>query len=1016
MEEKKIESVQKQVAPQKKKMSRKKLALIGAGTLAIATVAIVPPLCVTQCNHEWNEYFVEPSKEILSKKINRLGEWHEYELELKEEIPLYSQLEVRIVNLERSNGVILDIKSESVSYLKKKLKFNLNMDISINEINDEIEKHWANFDLEVKCMPITQNDDPKTPIWTTILEGFNIYIEKEKPLETKIVVPSFIKQLELVTDEDDTASDIIGGFRANINPSFISVTLEYVTKDHYGSYSASIIQKSDTDFDVMVSGIGIGDYTEENIEFNLVFRDITKTTGVITTVPELKLHAKYGNWVKLNEDAPTEFDIELDETETFRKNIKFGTFRTNTISRGLNVTATYSGLDSVKVTEPLIVLDSKNPQQFSISIDFYKISHESAQKNVELTLKFENDFLEGWSSREFKFNIKISYDMWCGRVANFTDASKKLHWITSFEERTATKTQNSNICNSKGEGDIYADDGASWPRNEFNFELNFSPKIEMIPSFFLRNCTGYNQEIHLSEGIKIINDGFMQDCTSFNGEIDFGTIEPQLEEIRGDFLTGCTSFNNGSDGTQSKPLVLPKSLIRIYSNFLVNNNSFNQEIKFNENLATIGGNFLTKCQSFNQLLVLPDKLEAIGNNFMSGCSSFNQELFLPNNIHGIGEAFMKGTNSMKKVINLQSLNPAIFADSDETLSSTVSIEDGPLIEGIYKKEFCDKFKDITRSGLYRKLTARPFYVKYNGISHIDADAGTNASNLIISSLDTNIDFANNNFTFSIAGVVCEDTDIRVIRKIEIRSKPTVALEFSGIHEDNNGTPCTVKIDFWDKRYPNEKVQVGFHFLLYFNLWKRNQAYAIDGNRIIWMQTLLGSGLCCASPDDTTTPIQGIYEDGTKYYCHRDQFNLPLVLNPNTSEIKNNFLCGCTNFNKPITLSQNLEIIGEYFMYKCEAFNQMLVLPNTLTSFKCNYMLWNAKNMQNVIDIQDLSLEVFEITPESKQWVLSTDDNTSLMYSQGIKIKGYTDYLAKKFLYAFPNLDDNPYRNLRIYIG
>ena len=126
-------------------------------------------------------------------------------------------------------------------------------------------------------------------------------------------------------------------------------------------------------------------------------------------------------------------------------------------------------------------------------------------------------------------------------------------------------------------------------------------------------------------------------------------------------------------------------------------------------------------------------------------------------------------------------------------------------------------------------------------------------------------------------------------------------------------------------------------------------------------------------DFTKTQLKTI---GSSFLQHNANLNSELILPSTVETIGNNFLIACTKFNQNLTLPSSLKSIGDCFMY-------------------C------VNNYVGIIDFGDLTASIFSGIENTKK-ILSTSDNTSPAYVEGIGVRGKN---VDEIIQLLPDLDE-----------
>ena len=116
------------------------------------------------------------------------------------------------------------------------------------------------------------------------------------------------------------------------------------------------------------------------------------------------------------------------------------------------------------------------------------------------------------------------------------------------------------------------------------------------------------------------------------------------------------------------------------------------------------------------------------------------------------------------------------------------------------------------------------------------------------------------------------------------------------------------------------------------------------------------------------------------------------------------------FNGTIILGNSLKSIGENFLTNQIKYSSNLTLPNSLLSIGERFM-YCCKSYISTIDFQNLNSSIFNTVSESKlKFILATNNNSDLCYTEGIKVKGTNISDIKELL---SDSDIEPYRKLII---
>ena len=114
------------------------------------------------------------------------------------------------------------------------------------------------------------------------------------------------------------------------------------------------------------------------------------------------------------------------------------------------------------------------------------------------------------------------------------------------------------------------------------------------------------------------------------------------------------------------------------------------------------------------------------------------------------------------------------------------------------------------------------------------------------------------------------------------------------------------------------------------------------------------------------------------------------------------------FQGKIKFGNSLKSIGENFLTNQIKYSSNLTLPNSLLSIGTRFM-YCCKKYTATIDFQNLNTEIFNSLSQNElKYILATNNNSDLCYTEGIKVKGTNISNIKQLL---TDSDNSPFRKL-----
>lgn len=592
---------------------------------------------------------------------------------------------------------------------------------------------------------------------------------------------------------------------------------------------------------------------------------------------------------------------------------------------------------------------------------------------------------------------------------------------------------------------------------KFNSKIILSENLESVGNNSIASNDIFNQPITFPESLTTIGTYFFSNNLAFNHPL---SVPPSLTSIPNGFFSVLQSFNS--------ELTIPDTVTSIGSYFLTNAYSFNRPLDLTNltNLTSIGTQFMNGIREFvgplklNQTII--NAFTASDTYTLSTASSYNsykqgieidgltidesKSLLtkLPNIASGskcrklntIIPVLVKVTDTSNSVVNgISDTDINVLCNSATSTTTNITIN-GIGIQKRYIKKI-----EFTENATLTKI---PDYFGYyfTGLEEVIniPETVTEIGNYFLN----NCSGFNNELILPDSVTTIGTYFMRNLNTFNSNLYLGNGLKTIGAYffNNNNAFDKTMKIpesvtrinDYFMNTCNNFKmlelsqniIDSGYIYASDYSLSTTSSTAAsyTGGINISGLTTAGFEKLIAKWPNRTTSPYRKLkqfvpeniliilLDNGSEIYCQSSEIPLLCTTGASTSTItlENGSFTKSQVTSVSFSSNWSLTSLPENFLCEFDHLTSLNTVPATITDIGTGF-LKNCDAFEGPLSYNDN----FPTAIKQDGSSLSTDDNTSLMYTNGVEFRHETDTGWDTIISKWPNSDTNPYRKIRLQL-